>query len=117
MSDLFVTVEEKGVQNVHLMTGEDVIGDVRRFPKDGIVRIMRPTMPHIAPAPDQSGYRVGLLPLRPYLGKIDFVDVPEAQIAYMVPAGDKMTEMWRQYTSEISLAGPGTLNQLLNPSN
>ena len=115
---LFVTSVDMGVRNVHLLSGEDLIGHVFYFKADKNFRIETPVMPTMSQ--DQQGnYRVGLLPLRPYLDKIPHVDVPENNVLYEVPVGEKMGKLYAQFTSNIIVAGPGSiptgsLDQILN---
>ena len=111
---LFVTSVDLGVRNVHLNSGEDIIGHVYRNAQDKLFRIENPVMPNIGQDPQTGNFRVGLLPLRPYLDKIKDVDVPEDSVAYTVPVGAKMSQLYTQFVSDIVVAGPGTLNQILN---
>jgi hypothetical protein len=111
---LFVTSVDLGVQNVHLMSGEDIIGHVFRLSDVKILRIENPVMPNIGIDPSNNNMRVGLLPLRPYLEKLKSVDVPEANVLYFVEVGDRMGRLYAQYTSDLVIAGPGTLNDILN---
>ena len=108
---LFITSVDLGVQNVHLLSGEDIIGHVWRNPQERTLRVENPVMPNVAP--DQSGnYRVGLLPLRPYLEKTKIVDVPEDRVLYHVPVGDRMERLYQQYTSGL-IVPTGSLDQIL----
>lgn len=115
MSDgLFVTSVDLGIQNVHLLSGEDIIGHVFRFPQEKTLRIENPVMPNIGLDPQTQNYRVGLLPLRPYLEKTKAVDVSEDRVLYNVPVGDKMERLYQQYTSGL-IVPQGSLDQILNP--
>lgn len=105
---LFVTSVDRGVRNVHLLSGEDIIGHVSYFPNEKVFRIETPVMPTMSQDP-QGNYRVGLLPLRPYLDKVSYVDVPEVSILYDVPVGDKMGKLYAQFTSNVIIAGPGSM--------
>jgi hypothetical protein len=85
-----VTVEQ-GLQNVHLVSGEDVIGKVHFSPQDLMYTIERPVMPNIQMDPSTGALRVGLL----------------------VPVSDRMAEIYQRYTSEIELVQPETLKTIL----
>ena len=116
---LFVTSVEKGVRNIHLLSGEDIIGRVFYFPNEKVYRIETPVMPTMGQDQNTGNYRVGLLPLRPYLDKVETVDIPEANVLYEVPVGSQMGKLYAQFTSNIIVAGPGsmpggTLDQILN---
>lgn len=113
MSDLFVTKTELGVQNVHLNSGEDVIGRTWFNPQERTYTVENPVVPNIGQDPQNGNWRVGLLPLRPYLGKVKTVNIPETSVAYVVVVGDKMEQLYQQFISDIVLAGPNTLDALL----
>lgn len=113
MSDLFVTSVELGVQNVHLMSGEDIIGRVFLDQTKQSLRIESPVMPTIGQDQPGGNYRVGLLPLRPYLGKVKSVDVPLASVAYHVEVGDQMAKLYAQFVSDIVLPSSPNLSQIL----
>ena len=110
---LIVTSVDLGVENVHLLSGEDIIGHVFHFPKDKLFRIENPVMPNIAMDPQTNNYRVGLLPLRPYLEKIKQVDVPDDNVMYHVPVGNKMGQLYLQFVSNIVVAPAGSLASIL----
>lgn len=111
---LFVTSVELGIRNVHLISGEDIIGKVHRLITERVLRIENPVMPSVGLDPATNNYKVGLLPLRPYLDKIPHVDIPEENVLYHTEVGQRMVQLYTQFNSNIVVAGPGTLNQILN---
>jgi hypothetical protein len=115
MSDLFVSRKELGVQNVHLNSGEDIIGRVTLNTNARTYSIENPVVPNIGQDAQTGNWRVGLLPLRPYLAKVKTVDVPETSVAYLVAVGEQMEKLYAQFVSDIVLAGPKDLNTLLKP--
>ena len=115
MSDgMFVTAIDLGVQNVHLISGEDIIGRVYRDAVNKEYRIENPVLPNIAPDPQTGNFRVGLLPLRPYLEKMKSVSVPENMVIYLVPVGERMEKLFNQYTSDIVVASANVLKSMLD---
>ena len=103
-----------GVMNVHLMSGEDIIGRAFHDVAGKNWRVEMPTMPTMSQDPQSGHYQVGLLPLRPYLkDKVPHVDIPDTSVAYAVEVGQQMSDLWTKATSNIQIAGPGSLSQLL----
>jgi hypothetical protein len=113
MSDLFVTNVDLGVQNVHLLSGEDVIGHVFLDESKKSLRIENPVMPTISQDQQNGNYRVGLLPLRPYLDKVKAVDVPLSNVLYHIDAGERMRTLYTQFVSDIILPSSPNLSQIL----
>lgn len=111
---LFVTQVDLGVQNVHLISGEDIIGRVWLNESKGEYTIERPVMPTMAQDPQTGSYRVGLLPLRPYLPKIKDVVIPRDRVLYTVAVSEQMQGIYTQTVSEIIVPRQGqTLGDIL----
>jgi hypothetical protein len=75
--------------------------------------IERPVMPNIQMDPSTGALRVGLLPVRPYLDKVDKIDVLAAHVLYLVPVSERMAEIYQRFTSEIELVQPESLKTIL----
>jgi hypothetical protein len=105
-SDGFILKDTKaghlGISDVHLTSGEDIIGDV--YKDRDLYTIKKPVIPNVAFDQGNSKFHVGLLPLRPYLGTIEQIEVPSAKVIYVVPVGKQMEQLYRQFTSDIILA-------------
>ena len=99
------------VLNVHLISGEDIIGDTTDH--SDYLTIKKPTTHNIGFDPGNSKFRVGLLPLRPYLGDTPEIDIPWRQIIFVTPVNDQMEKMYRQFTSDITLATQMPTGQVL----
>jgi hypothetical protein len=102
-----------GILNVHLISGEDIIGHVFFNPAEQRYRIEKPVFPNVAMDPNNGQFRVGLLPLRPYLEKLSHVDIQASMMIYAVPCGKQMETLYTQATSEIQIATPQTLSSIL----
>lgn len=113
MSDFFSTSTELGIQNVHLLSGEDVIGRAFLDETKKVIRVENPVMPTMGQDAQSGNYRVGLLPLRPYLGKVKSVDLPLSSVAYHVEVGEQMRNLYSQFVSDIILPTTPSLNQIL----
>lgn len=118
MGELFVPgAIDLGVQNVHLLSGEDIIGHTFMITdaETGLqtYRVEKPVMPSVGLDQQSGSYRVGLLPLRPYLdkivGKVEFLS---SHVMYLVPIPERMKTVYLQFVSEIIMAGP-TLDSIL----
>jgi hypothetical protein len=110
---LFVTSVDLGVRNVHLLSGEDVIGHVFRV-QQGFLRIETPVIPNTVMDQQTHQFKVGLLPLRPYLDKVKSVDIAESGVIYHVEVGAQMANLYARFVSDIVLATPNALNTILN---
>jgi hypothetical protein len=94
------------VLNVHLISGEDVIGDCT-FTDDGFIVVTAPVLPNISMQMSEDGrqqFGVGLLHLRPYLSEVKTITIPSDKVLWTAPVGLKFEMMYRQFTSGITLA-------------
>lgn len=105
------------VANVHLISGEDIIGVVTET--DEGYRIEKPVIPNVAIDPQGTNFRVGLMPLRPYLDLKD-ITIPRVHVIFAVKVAKNMAEVYRRFTSDIVVASPsdvpaiqGQINKLL----
>jgi hypothetical protein len=108
-------VRDIGVCNIHLVSGEDIIGHVfdKTDPATGgeYYVINKPVIPNVGMDRDketgQPRFQVGLLPLRPYLGNLPQVELAKAYVMYIVKVNPQMEKMYIEFTTGIVLAGPG----------
>jgi hypothetical protein len=119
MSDVIFSPEiDLGIQNVHVISGEDFVGHTYLLtdPQTGLqtYRIDKPVLPSIAPDPTNGSYRVGLLPVRPYLDKgTERIEVLSGHVIFTVPVSERFAELYRRFTSDIVVATPTSLNSIL----
>lgn len=122
MSDVIFSPGEVdlGIQNVHVISGEDFVGHTFLLtdPQTGhqTYRIEKPVLPSIAPDPQNGSYRVGLLPVRPYLDKgkeTDRIEILSGHVIFTVAVSERFAELYRRFTSDIVVATPTSLNSIL----
>lgn len=114
-----VTERDLGVLNLHLVSGEDVIGHVYDR-VDPLTRgesyvVKKPVIPNIAMdrgADGQPSFRVGLLPLRPYLGNLPEVEIAKAYVMYPVRINSAMEKMYLEFTTGIVIASAGEVPKI-----
>lgn len=114
MSDdgLFVTQVDLGVCNVHLISGEDFIGQVWKH--QDTYRIEKPVMPNIAQDPNTGQFRVGLLPVRPWMDKVDNITILAAHVIFVTPVPSRMLTAYKQFVSDLVIPPAGGLDALLS---
>jgi hypothetical protein len=107
---------ELGILNLHLVSGEDIIGKTTETydPQTGIAayEVANPVIPNIAMGQKPDGnpsFRVGLLPLRPYLGGVKFISLPKAYVMFPIEVNKQMADLYTQFTSDIVIAQPGDM--------
>lgn len=109
---------ELGLCNVHLMSGEDIIGQVwlETDLQTGMqsYRIDKPISPQFFADP-QQGMRMALGPLRPYLPKVlPRVDLLTGHVLWLAPITEgRLRDAYQQFVSDIIVATPGNLNDVL----
>jgi hypothetical protein len=101
----FKRPQQGDVVNVHLVTGEDIVGAFDDLDADNYT-IHKPVVPNISMDPDARRFSVGMLPLRPYLGMLDSLTIERNKIVYVVPVNEQMVQLYRQFTSSIVIASP-----------
>jgi hypothetical protein len=119
MTDVFAPASlDLGIQNLHMISGEDIVGHtfLETDTVTGIqtYRVEQPVVPTMSQDPNTGAWRVGLLPLRPYLDKTDKVELLSGHIMYVTPVGERFRAMYAQFNSNIIVAAPGSLNQILS---
>lgn len=117
-TDVFSPSIDMGLQNVHLMSGEDIIGHVflETDMQSGLqtYRVEKPVSPHYTQDPQTGAMRVGLGPLRPYLPKnSSSVDLLTGHVVWIAPVEGRMKDAYTQFVSEIIVAAPSDLNSIL----
>lgn len=114
---LTVTSINLGILDLHLVSGEDVIGQVTKKidPTTGgeSYVVAKPVIPNIAMSQDpntgQPKFRVGLLPLRPYLGNLPEVEFATAYVMYIVRVNPQMEAMYTEFTTGIAIVPANAL--------
>jgi hypothetical protein len=117
-SEAVNTAVDMGLLNVHLLSGEDIIGHVwlEIDAATGLqsYRVERPVSPSLSMDP-QGGVRVGLMPLRPYLPKVvPQVDLLLGHVMWVTPIDGRMKDAYDRFVSDLIIATPSTLNEVLN---
>lgn len=102
------SLKSLGVENVHLISGETIVGRVLEGNAGTWLTIERPMMPTIAPT-ENGKMMLSLLPLIPYMGMIDKVDVLATNVMYRVPVNDRLLSLYTESTSNIKLATSGNI--------
>ncbi|CAD8327794.1 hypothetical protein [uncultured phage] len=95
------------VQILKLITGEELIGTVRRFSNDEFV-IDNPANIHMAPTQD-SRMQLYLIPYAPYAEKDQFTFKQEHVIMQYEPNTDLLNKYNHMFGSGIQIAGAGSL--------
>lgn len=113
MSDLFPP-RTLGPRVVHLVSGEDIIGDVtiETEPRRGYT-IKSPITVALAPSPDGRGMRISIVPLRPYAKEVESMFVADEHVVYITELSEQMLKSYIAYTSDIVLPDTPTLSSLL----
>jgi hypothetical protein len=105
-----VTEIDLGILNLHLVSGEDIIGRVydKTDPLTGgeYYVVDKPVIPTLGQGEDGK-LRVGMMPLRPYLGGLKQVELAKAYVMYPVKVNPQMEVMYTEFTSGILIATPG----------
>lgn len=98
-----------GILDVHLVSGEDVIGDAS-YSLDGEELVIgKPVIPHVGFDPTSSRFNVAILPLRPYLGDVAELRISRDKVLFTLPVGPEMEAKYREFTSKIQLVPASAL--------
>ena len=118
----FEADKDLGVCCLHLISGEDVLGHLLH--REGVYTIQKPVLPNVnmgmtAPtleSPEgQPTFRVGLLPLRPFLGNVKEIEVPESSVMYTpIRVSAQMEKLYLQFVSSIILAPAGSVPSMFD---
>jgi hypothetical protein len=88
-----------------MLSGEDFIGVVTTNYEGGTILIEKPVVPVIQRvSEDRAG--LSFAPLRPFLGPLESVVLNGRSVAYVAPVPDQLEKLYRQFTSNILIAGP-----------
>ncbi len=99
-----------GIQNVHMVSGEDYLGHLWYDPEDEQYIIERPIVINMGVS-ETGKFSVSPMPLRPYLKKVDQLVVENTHVMWVKPVTDQMEELWRRFTSEVILPTGGGIIQ------
>jgi len=105
----FDTAKSHGVNCVHLISGEDIFGEVFEDQANGVFVIKKPVIPHVAFYQPNGRFHVSLLPLRPYLGEVTALPIPPDKIIFIVKLGPESEKRYLEFTSNIILAPAGSV--------
>lgn len=92
---------EVGIRNVHLVSGEDIIGKVSAF--EDYICIDAPRVPQLMQDPSGSQIRIALIPFRPYLKKDETIKIPGDKVICVSEVTTQMEETYRNATSNLIL--------------
>jgi hypothetical protein len=112
MTDGFINTQvDLGIKSVQLNSGESIIGHTWFNEATKEYEIENPVSPQLRQT--QSGVNVSLGPLRPWLRDIAKQTLRDASVAYVSDVSEDMAKVYRQLTSDIQIADPSDLSQLL----
>lgn len=101
-----------GPRIVHLVSGEDIIGDVDQIV--GGYQIKNPISVALAPSPDGRGMRISIVPLRPYAKEIDSMTIADEHVIFVTELSEQMLKSYQAFTSNIVLPDTPDLSSLLS---
>lgn len=104
---------EMGVRHVHLVSGEDFIGKTFYDGGRNWYRIERPVRPNLNFDPQNQRMHVGLLPALMFSDKDVPLDVKADHVLFVAEVGEQMKRLYQQTVSDLSIAGPEDLKQIL----
>lgn len=116
--DIMSPSVELGVCNVHLMSGEDIIGHVylETDIQTGLqtYRIDKPVSPNVMMG--QEGVRMALGPLRPWFPKVTpRIDLLTGHVMWLAPVvEERLRTAYQQFVSDIIVATPSNLSDVLS---
>ena len=108
--------EPQMLRVMHLTTGEDIMGYISPRIEEGGgaigYMVTDPVTPHIQMDPSSGGMRIGLMPLRPYI-EDKTVFIGAMHVVYVSEINEQLTNIYRQYHSNIVLPNSPSLADLL----
>lgn len=106
---------DAGIQNVHLTSGEDIVGHV--YVGRSTLLITQPMMPQIRSDEKGERFQIGLIPYRMYLKSPDNgIIIGKMHVVFHTAVTEDLARLYAQFTSNIVLApanaldGPGLLS-------
>lgn len=100
----------QGVQNVHLNSGEDIIGTVIVNDEANTYEVENPHIPQIAPTP--NGITIQLIPFRPWLSNNKSLTFNSWAVAMVALVDHRLSEIYTQQTSGIVIPTTGQVVDL-----
>lgn len=97
---------EIGVRNLHLISGEDILGFV--YVGANLVRVSDALIPNIQ-TQDGKNFRVALMPYRPYLKRNVELEIPSRHIMFFGEVTDDMERLFREQTGRIVTTDSSTI--------
>lgn len=93
---------------IHLSTGEDVIGEVRRTPTG--YELLRPTIPQIQLDHATQSMRVGIAPLHPWdqSATSETLHLDAAHVVYTRALPEQMVNAYLQFRSGLVMGAAAT---------
>lgn len=111
-----------GVINLHMGSGEDIIGDVTEIYGDESKTVVvaysvaNPVIPNLGHTQGEDGnvkMRIGILPLRPFVDTTSApVEINRFHVAWTAPANEQMTALYNQMFNRVQVVGADVLNSL-----
>lgn len=91
---------------LHLSTGQDIIGEVRRTPAG--YEVQQPAMPQIQIDQAAQAMRIGIVPLHPWDSPEDrsSIHLDVSHVVYTRPLPDQMANAYLQYRSGLVMGVP-----------
>lgn len=105
-NDYFKSGQSMGIANVHLISGEDIIGEVVVLNDN--IQVKNPVMPNAQFDPSNGQMRFGLMPFRPWIADEPLV-MRGDKVVWMAPLRKDTEDAYRQIFSRVQLA---TANQV-----
>jgi hypothetical protein len=105
---------DAGIQNVHLTSGEDIIGHV--YVGRSTLLITQPMMPQFRADETGQKFQFGLIPYRFHLAQDKGLIVGKMHVVFHTAVNEDVVRLYTQYTSNIVIApanvldGPGPLS-------
>lgn len=99
-----------GVRNLHMVSGEDYVGQVWYDPESEQYFVERPIIINVSFDPGTGKFSISPLPLRPYLKKFDQLALENKDVMWILPVTEQMEELWRRFTSDIVVPSGGIID-------
>lgn len=92
----------QGIRNVHLSSGEDIIGEVEFDGK--VLTVKNPVIPQVMRNPtNPTQATIGLTEFRPWLSELKKIDLDREKVMFAAKVDDAMEKAYRQQFSVIDI--------------